>query len=200
MIRTIQSIKSFGIFTDFLWPAGLPEFKQFNLIYGWNYSGKTTLSRVFRCFEQKQPHEDFAGAQVQLKTDDGVVHKLSVPDTAPVFRVFNSDFISEHLGFESGSATPVLVLGAEDIAKQCPGQVFEMKGSNLAINQDNIMKAHLCDSCVAMADPAGSIEIKDTEDIVFYVEGWGQLSGKEMVLTALEEYKSDLDAFEKQLK
>lgn len=118
MIRRIQHIKSFGVFEDFQWPASLPEFKQFNLIYGWNYSGKTTLSRAFRCFEQKQTHMDFAGAQVQLKDQDGKTHYLSVPDTAPVFRVFNSDFVRENLSFDSGSATPVLVLGAEDIEKQ----------------------------------------------------------------------------------
>ena len=118
MIRRIQHIKAFGVFADFQWPAGLPEFKQFNLIYGWNYSGKTTLSRAFRCFEQKLPHVDFAGAQVQLKAEDGTVHHLSAPHAAPVFRVFNSDFIRENLSFADGSATPILVLGAEDIAKQ----------------------------------------------------------------------------------
>jgi len=118
MIRRIQHIKDFGVFGNFQWPAGLPEFKQFNLIYGWNYSGKTTLSRAFRCFEQKKPHDDFAGAQVQLKADDGTVHHLSAPNTAPVFRVFNSDFVRENLRFADGSAAPILVLGAEDIAKQ----------------------------------------------------------------------------------
>lgn len=118
MIRRIQLIKSFGVFEDFQWPASLPEFKQFNLIYGWNYSGKTTLSRAFRCFEQKQIHVDFAGAQVQLKDQEGKVHYLSVPNTAPVFRVFNSDFVRDNLSFDVGSTTPVLVLGAEDIEKQ----------------------------------------------------------------------------------
>ena len=118
MIRRIQHIKSFGVFEDFQWPASLPEFKQFNLIYGWNYSGKTTLSRAFRCFEQKQPHVDFAGALVQLKDQGGMDHYLSVPSTAPVFRVFNSDFVRDNLSFDLGSASPVLVLGAEDIEKQ----------------------------------------------------------------------------------
>jgi wobble nucleotide-excising tRNase len=118
MIRRIQHIKGFGVFGNFQWPTGLPDFKQFNLIYGWNYSGKTTLSRAFRCFEQKLPHVDFAAAQVQLKADDGTVHHLSAPQNAPVFRVFNSDFVRENLSFADGSAAPILVLGAEDIAKQ----------------------------------------------------------------------------------
>jgi len=118
MIRTIQVIKSFGVFNNFSWPTGLPEFKQYNLIYGWNYSGKTTLSRAFRCFEQKKPHVDFSGAQVQLRAIDGTVHHLSAPHAAPMLRVFNSDFVRENLSFADGSAAPILVLGAEDIANR----------------------------------------------------------------------------------
>jgi wobble nucleotide-excising tRNase len=118
MIRRVQQIKSFGIFSEFQWPAALPEFKRFNLIYGWNYSGKTTLSRAFRCFEQQQCHPDFPAAQVQLKSYDGATHHLSIPHTAPPFRVFNTDFVRENISFDSASASPILVLGAEDIAKQ----------------------------------------------------------------------------------
>lgn len=118
MIHRVQ-IKSFGVFDNFQWPAGLPDFKQFNLIYGWNYSGKTTLSRAFRCFEQKRPHVDFPTAQVQLKGADGAIHHLHTPQNAPVFRVFNSDFVRENIHFDdSASATPILILGAADIAKQ----------------------------------------------------------------------------------
>ena len=136
MIRSVQHIKSFGVFADFQWPAGLPEFKQFNLIYGWNYSGKTTLSRAFRCFEQRQLHMDFAGAQVQLKAEDGTVHCLSDPHTALVFRVFNSDFVRENLSFNQGSATPILALGAEDIAKQGTLKAKKAEQETLAQNKE----------------------------------------------------------------
>ncbi|MGO8733376.1 MAG: AAA family ATPase [Terriglobia bacterium] len=135
MIQTIQSIKRFGIFNNFQWPAGLPEFKQFNLIYGWNYSGKTTLSRAFRCFEHKKVHTDFADAQVQLKAANGTVHDLSTPHTAPVFRVFNSDFVRENIRFEDGSAEPILVLGAEDIAKQATLKASKEKRKELAASK-----------------------------------------------------------------
>lgn len=140
MIRRIQHIKAFGVFADFQWPAGLPEFKQFNLIYGWNYSGKTTLSRAFRCFEQKLPHVDFAGAQVQLKAEDGTVHHLAAPHAAPVFRVFNSDFIRENLSFADGSATPILVLGAEDIAKQEALKAKKTERETLNLSMESNMR------------------------------------------------------------
>lgn len=135
MIRRVQQIKAFGVFADFQWPSTLPAFKQFNLIYGWNYSGKTTLSRALRCFEQKRPHDDFAGAQVQLEADDGTLHNLSAPDTAPEFRVFNTDFVRENLSFDLGGATPVLVLGAEDISKQETLKVKKAEREALALSK-----------------------------------------------------------------
>lgn len=118
MIRRILQIKAFGVFADFQWSAAVTDFKQYNLIYGWNYSGKTTLSRAFRCFELKQQHSDFPDAQVKLKSEDGTIYQMSAPQALPVFRVFNSDFVRDNLSFDLGSATPILVLGAEDITKQ----------------------------------------------------------------------------------
>lgn len=32
------------VFRDFVWPKGLHPFARFNLIYGWNGCGKTTLA------------------------------------------------------------------------------------------------------------------------------------------------------------
>lgn len=140
MIRRIQSIKEFGVFEDFQWPPSLPEFKQFNLIYGWNYSGKTTLSRAFRCFEQRLTHVDFAGAHVQLSAVDGTSHDFSTLNSAPVFRVFNSDFVRENLSFTDSSAIPILVLGAEDIANQAKLKATKVERETLALKIDSDIK------------------------------------------------------------
>lgn len=53
MISKISKLKDFGIFHDFTWKTELSDFKKFNLIYGWNRSGKTTISRVFASCEKK---------------------------------------------------------------------------------------------------------------------------------------------------
>ena len=55
MITRISKIHGHRIFGDFSWPANLPEFGRFNLIYGWNASGKTTLSNLLRFLEKKEP-------------------------------------------------------------------------------------------------------------------------------------------------
>lgn len=51
-------IANFGSFTEFRWDTDVREshgavgrFKKLNILYGRNYSGKTTLSRIFRSFE-----------------------------------------------------------------------------------------------------------------------------------------------------
>jgi len=118
MIRRFDHLKTFGVFENFSWPTGLPEFKRYNLVFGWNYSGKTTLARALRCFELKRRHDDFASADVQIRMSDGATHQLSSPANAPAVRVFNSDFVRDNLIFDEASANPILVLGAADIAKQ----------------------------------------------------------------------------------
>jgi wobble nucleotide-excising tRNase len=47
MILKLRRIKDLGIFRDYRWDADLPDFCRYNLIYGWNGCGKTTLSRMF---------------------------------------------------------------------------------------------------------------------------------------------------------
>lgn len=118
MIRKVHRITSFGVFDDFTWPNGLHEFKQFNLLFGWNYSGKTTLSRAFRCFELHKCHGDFEHAEVHLHCVDGTVHTLSAMKGPHHYRVFNTDFVHENVFFDDGHVEPILILGATDIAKQ----------------------------------------------------------------------------------
>ena len=76
MIKKINKLKHLGIFQDYLWKTGLPGFKKFNLIYGWNYSGKTTLSRVFRCFELGKVHKGkgYEDTTFEVELENGNKH------------------------------------------------------------------------------------------------------------------------------
>lgn len=92
----------------------MPEFKRFNVLYGWNWSGKTTLSRIFQCFECGDFDKDYPDAQFELELDDGV--KLDQRNLANVLniRVFNKLFIEENISWE-GSAQPIYFIGQENI-------------------------------------------------------------------------------------
>jgi wobble nucleotide-excising tRNase len=117
MFRKINSIKAFGVFHDFS-GGSLPEFKQFNLLYGWNYSGKTTLSRVFRCLEGSILHPDYQEAQFSVSQHDGDPVDQGFT-TACNVRVFNEDFRKENLRWDDTDGfKPILLLGAENIEKR----------------------------------------------------------------------------------
>ena len=115
MITKINKIKNFGVFKNFNGSAS-PEFKTFNLIYGWNYSGKTTFSRVFRCFEKGKLHDDYTKATFELEID-GVKYDQAFA-AKPNIRVFNSDFIKENLKWDADNIEPIFLLGAENIELQ----------------------------------------------------------------------------------
>lgn len=115
MITKINKIKDFGVLKNFNGSA-LPEFKTFNLIYGWNYSGKTTLSRVFRCLEKGKLHDDYLLASFELENATAKYDNTFA--VKPNIRVFNSDFVKENLKWDSDNIEPIFLLGEENIELQ----------------------------------------------------------------------------------
>lgn len=58
-ITRLHKAKNYRIFRDFAWPtSGLPDFARFNVIYGWNGAGKTSLSNIFRHIERRESLTD----------------------------------------------------------------------------------------------------------------------------------------------
>jgi wobble nucleotide-excising tRNase len=90
MIKQINKIKDFGIFKKFDWNNSIPRFNAFNILYGWNYSGKTTISRIFRCFETGQKHPDYLNATFELEDDEGNKFTENHLDGISHIRVFNA--------------------------------------------------------------------------------------------------------------
>ena len=90
MIKKINKISKFAIFDNFKWSPDLPKFKKFNILYGWNWTGKTTLSRVFQCYESGLPDKDFSDSHFELELDNGA--KLNQQNLVNVLdiRVFSA--------------------------------------------------------------------------------------------------------------
>ena len=68
-------IKKFGLYKDFTW-GSLPELGRVNIVYGRNYSGTTTLSRIFDGISLGQLHKDYLDGQFTLHTDDNAVAEV----------------------------------------------------------------------------------------------------------------------------
>ncbi len=114
-IDRISRLRDCGIFRDFVWPNDLPAFGQYNLIYGWNWTGKTTLSRILRCLE-KQTVPD---GQVTVALGGREIRGDEFPTATVPIRVFNREFVTENVfPMGGGDLPPIFVLGAESVKKQ----------------------------------------------------------------------------------
>lgn len=114
-IKRISRLRDCGIFRDFQWPKDLPEFGRYNLIYGWNGTGKTTLSRILRCLEKRAKTE----GTVAVVVDSRDISGEQFPEVELAIRVFNRDFINENVfPVGGGDLPPIFVLGAESVEKQ----------------------------------------------------------------------------------
>lgn len=129
MIKKFQFIKSLGVFQDFHWDqevvnknGQVERFQHINVIYGRNYSGKTTLSRLLRSLETHTLSDKFEGREFRIIFDDGAVvdHGSYDAHTGKV-RVFNEDFVRENLRFINDPAEaiePFALIGDDNIAIQ----------------------------------------------------------------------------------
>lgn len=115
MIKRIEFISQFGIFCDFRWNDNLPEFAKLNLIYGWNYSGKTTLSRIFQALEHKKLSTEYSAARFQLLTEDGSQVSSDDLSKSPAIRVFNRDYVAANFD-KDHSAPSIFIVGEQNIA------------------------------------------------------------------------------------
>lgn len=122
MFKKIKSISNFAVFDNYSWDSstlgreGSPlSFSKINIIYGQNYSGKTSLSRIIRSFETKLLPDRYIDASYTLVDSDGSeytqddIKRFSTP-----VRVFNEDFVKDNLYFLSnpdGEIAPFAILG-----------------------------------------------------------------------------------------
>lgn len=123
MIIKISKLANFGIFHDFSWGKELPEFKKFNLIYGWNRSGKTTISRIFEACPKGDLEEAECpnSGEFEIETDSPIVDfkKISSKNVVSCclpIKVFNQDFVDHNISFDpSDSCSPIVYVSEEDI-------------------------------------------------------------------------------------
>lgn len=123
MIESLD-IANFGSFNGFQWKKSLVEndgqlviFKKVNILYGRNYSGKTTLSRVFGSLETGELPPKYQFPSFSLKLDGKIFNQLMIPYVDSCIRVYNKDFVDKNLGFlkdDDGNITSFAILGVDN--------------------------------------------------------------------------------------
>lgn len=121
-IAKVTSIRVPGVFANYATSADVPEFQARNLIYGFNGTGKTTLSRILASVASGSLDDRLdQGARFSLKLSDGV--SLTHTDLAVLsgqVLVYNGDFVARNFRWAEGEAEPVFFLGKEqgDVSRE----------------------------------------------------------------------------------
>ena len=123
MIKRLD-IPNFGSFSQFNWKASVKEkgsvseFKRLNILFGRNYSGKTTLSRVFRSFEVGEPPDNYRNPDFEITTYNQTLTQQDIGSHPLNIRVYNTDFVNENLSFLTdsieGEVKPFAIIGSEN--------------------------------------------------------------------------------------
>lgn len=113
MLISIKKLKGLGVFGNYAAANDLATFGRYNIIYGENGSGKTTLSRLFALLDRGE-HPDHPELDYSISTDSGSVS--AGQSMARKVRVFNAEYVEEHLGRFDGPVRPILIVGKENRA------------------------------------------------------------------------------------
>jgi wobble nucleotide-excising tRNase len=134
VILRINRLRQFGIFSDYN-GSSIQQFGRYNLIYGWNGTGKSTLSNVFSCLEKRSLISRFVGAQFSIAQEDGTsLTEANLATSQLNIHVFNQRFIHENIDWDK-SVKSILLIAKEKIDDL---QALEKKKGELGDRQ----KAH----------------------------------------------------------
>ena len=138
MIKKIKLIQNLALFKNFDWDTQvhdennrLEKFKEINIIYGRNYSGKTTLSRILRAMETGRLSDKFENPSFCVSFADGrEITQDTLTDHDKIVRVFNEDFVRDNLLFINNPDDNIetfAILGEDNIIIQKKIRKLEAK-------------------------------------------------------------------------
>lgn len=163
MIKGIAKIRGLGVYEDYTKPNGTKDFGVKNLIYGWNYSGKTTLSRLFSLLENKTVNPDLNGCSFSFETDGEPITDLNYSTSGLIVRVFNSDFIRDNLHFGGEGFKPVLLLGKDsDVAQKQINDIEQRVKDSQEFMHDVENKVRGFENAISQAKTESAKQIRQT--------------------------------------
>ncbi len=136
MIEKIEKIVSCDAFKEFNWSSDTDSFKKFNLIYGWNGSGKTSLSRVFRMIEKKINPD---GSVIKIKVDGNtsLLQDMIAANQVPNVKVFNKDYVDDTIFRDLSNVNPIFYISKENKDKAQELRKKQIECDKLSVDLQN---------------------------------------------------------------
>jgi wobble nucleotide-excising tRNase len=145
MIKKFLYINNLAVFSDFDWDKEVIdneskplELKKTNILYGRNYSGKTTLSRIVRAMETGRLSDKYENPEcsISIVGQDNITQN-NFSSHNKIIRVFNEDFIKDNLKFiidSDENIHPFAILGEDNNVIEKKIQDLKDK---LGVNKEN---------------------------------------------------------------
>ncbi len=131
MIKKIKKIKKLGIFEDYVRDSQiLSDFEKYNVFYGRNGCGKTTLTKLFDILESGLSPE-YPDLEYEIETESGTTKEWQNFTTK--IRVFNQNYVEKNIEIVGSRAKPIYILGEENKKIQ---EAIEKDEENLKIIKD----------------------------------------------------------------
>lgn len=112
-IKNIKKIKNLGIFSDYKWNSSeLIDFQQHNIFYWWNWSWKTTLTKLFSWLETWWV-SIFPDLEYEIELEDSSILKNWNTFSTKI-RVFNQEYIENNIDIVWTKAKPIFILWEEN--------------------------------------------------------------------------------------
>lgn len=146
MITKFKSINNLAVFQNFNWDTAIRDdgnnivlFKPINILYGRNYSGKKTLSRIVRALEIGNISDKYENPQFEVSIQDiADTTQNNLTAHGKKIRVFNEDFVKDNLRFivnSDESITPFAIIGGNATIEEEIQTLKHDLGSNEEANE-----------------------------------------------------------------
>lgn len=118
MFRRFETVLGCGIFEDYRWDSGTPDFERINLVYGGNGAGKTSIARALEGLSSGG--SGYANVSIAMNDQDKTSNSRSSdqqpdPEFDRVF-VFSDGYIAENHDFSAeAEVEAVLTLGKRTV-------------------------------------------------------------------------------------
>lgn len=157
-IQQIQKIKNCRSFNDFTWTEDLDDFKRYNLIYGWNGSGKTTIADIFYSIQNGK--NSFSGGDFRIQINGEFIDSSNLfQSDIPMIRVFNRAYIENNI-FAPTKIKTIFFLGSESIEKQ-----KEIQDTIIKLTEENNKNNKLLEEKKKNENDMNSLIIKGAKEV-----------------------------------
>ena len=142
MIESIDTISGLGVWNNYSKSPDLGNFKHYNVIYGWNGVGKTSLSRLFMALGGVKV-ADFPDLKFTVTTNST---KITENNAKLNVDIFNEDFVKHNVRFDEYESNSIrLTLGENiELLNEIEGyqNLYDINKKELEDNNSSILELH----------------------------------------------------------